>query len=66
MSTACKGEARETHEGYNQVFGYVCVVRGVQKQFGNPTAKYVKVCEVERVDRSKLDRLFGFNYLLSA
>jgi hypothetical protein len=65
MNRVCTSEALETHEGYDQVFGWMCVVRGVQKKFDNSTAKYVNVCEVERVDRSKFGRLFGFNCLLS-
>ena len=65
MNPTCTGEVLETHEGYDQVFGYVRVIRGVQKKFGNPTAKHVKVREVEPVDRSKIDGLFGFSYLLS-
>jgi len=62
MNTTRTGETTETHEGYNQVFGYVCMVGGVQKQLGNPAAKYVEVREVERVNWPKLDRFFGFSY----
>ena len=39
------------------------MIRGAQKQFGDPATKYVKVREVERVDRPKIDRPFGFGYL---
>ena len=60
-----KGKVRETHEGYYQVFSYVRMIGGVQKQLGNPTTKYVEVRQVERVNRSKIDSLFGFSYLFS-
>ena len=65
MNVKCKSKVPETYEGYDQIFGYVRVLGGVQKQFGNPTTEYVKVREVERVDRSKIDRPFGFCDLLS-
>ena len=31
MNTTHKGEVRETHEGYDQVFSYVCTIGGVQQ-----------------------------------
>lgn len=65
MNPMCTGEVLETHEGYDQVFDYVRLIRGVQKKFSDPTAKYVKVRKVEHVDRSKICRFFGFNWLLS-
>lgn len=37
---------------------------GVKKQLGDPTAKYVKICEVENVHGSKIRRPFGFGYRL--
>lgn len=40
------------------------MIGGVQKQFNDPTTKYVEVREVERVNGSKIDRLFSFGYLL--
>lgn len=61
-----RGEVWETHKSDNQVFGYVCMIEGVQKQLGNPTAKYVEVRKVVRVNRSKFDRFFGFSYLFPA
>ena len=42
------------------------MIGGVQKQFGNPTTKYVKVREVERIDRSEVDSSLGFSDLFSA
>ena len=65
MNPVCTGKILETHEGYDQVFSYVCVIGGAQKQFGNPTAKNVEVCEMERVDGSEFGGLFCFDYLLS-
>lgn len=41
------------------------MIGGVQKQFGNPTTKYVKVREVERVERSEVDSSLGFSDLFS-
>jgi len=31
MSMVCEGEIHETHEGYNQILGYMHMIRGVQK-----------------------------------
>jgi len=39
MNLMCTGKIRGTHEGYDQIFSYVRVIGGVQKKFGNPTAK---------------------------
>jgi len=39
VNPMCTGEVLETHEGYDQVFGYVCVIGGVRKKFDNSTAK---------------------------
>lgn len=64
MNSACEGKLQGTHEGYGQVFCYVRMVGGVQKQFGDSTAKEVKVCEVESVDTPKIERPIGFSYLL--
>jgi len=65
MNPMCTDEVLETHEGYDQIFSYVRVIGGVQKKFDNPAAKYVKVREVERVDRSEFSGLFGLDHLLS-
>lgn len=65
ISMVRKGEARETHKSYHQVFGDVCMVGGVEKQLGDPTAKYVKIREVENIYGSKIERPFGFSYLVS-
>ena len=64
MNMKRRGEVRETHEGYNQVLGHMCVIGGVQKQFGNPTTKYVKVRKVECVDGPKIHGLFGLGNML--
>jgi hypothetical protein len=39
------------------------MVMGAEEQFGNPTAEYVEVREVERVNGSKIRRPFSVVYL---